>query len=119
MPPSCPSPDGKATAGSGNSPLLFSQSDAIEFSPEIKRRREHGGTWRIMFTISVFCIGSLIVYFTLAQIYGTEVVPDDSAIPPTSSSGQDKIYQRFPRSDELIEMTDILEDFKQRGNAEC
>jgi hypothetical protein len=112
LPPPCPSPHCNHSTG----PLL--PSSPADFSPHpIHRRRTErrakGSTCRVFFTIAVFCVGCLVVYFTLAHFYGTEAVP--MTIGPDSSVG---MYHRFPRSEPepIIEMNEILTDFKVKSN---
>ena len=103
-PPPCPSPNCNHSTG----PLLPSSPIDFPAPAHFARRRAKGSTCRVFFTISVFCVGCLVLYFTLAHIYGTDAISSSIGADASAVS----VYQRFPRSEQTIEMDEILNDFK-------
>ncbi len=103
-PPPCPSPN---CNNHSTGPLL--PPSPIEFGPLPARRRTKGGTCRVFFTVAVFCVGCLVVYFTLAHFHDTDPIPP--TIGPDSSITH---YRRYPRSEPLIEMDEISEKLKSK-----
>lgn len=107
-PPPCPTPSWNRSTG----PLL-PEGDPFYFSPAIHRRSRSscGTTWRIILTIVTFCVGCLVLFFALAHIQGADLFPENME-PDTGAA---KRYQRYARSEPIVEMKEILADFKEKG----